>query len=159
VKNLNIEKELQEYRQNLSKLKYLRKELSDLISPEFFPDSVSYYNSPVFNKPLLSETNKFNSITENAGLKLQAVNKKLEEKQRRLRKEIKDLSGIIYTVDILLESLDNQELFIIKEKYFEGAQWFLVAINYQKIYGQPISPRTLKAKKTIAIKKMERVMR
>ena len=114
MKNLNIEKELQEYRQNLSKLKYLRKEVISLMSPEFFPDSVSYYSSPVFDQPLLSESNKFHSITEKAGIKLEKVNKKIQEKIDRIKKEIRVLQDKIQTVDILLECLDNQELFILQ---------------------------------------------
>lgn len=156
---MNIEKELFEYRQNLSRLKYFRKELLSLMSPEFFPDSVSYYSSPVFDNPIISETNKFHSITENAGIKLEKVNKKIEEKKDRIKKDIRVLQDRIQTVDILLESLDDQENFILKNFYISGLQWFLVAIQYQKTYGQPISVQHLKSKRTIAIKKMEGIMR
>lgn len=156
---MNIEKELQEYRQNLSRLKYFRKELLSLMSPKFFPDSVSYYSSPVFDNPIISEINKFHSITENAGIKLEKVNKKIEEKKDRIKKDIRLLQDRIQTLEILLESLNNQEEFIIKTFYFNGLQWFLVAIEYQKKYGQPISTQQLKTRRTAAIKKMEGIMR
>lgn len=156
---MNIEKELQEYRQNLSRLKYFRKELLSLMSPEFFPDSVSYYSSPVFDNPIISETNKFHSITESAGIKLEKVNKKIEEKKDRIKKDIRLLQDRIQTVDILLECLSEEEKFIINSFYFLGLRWSLVESRYYKEYTEPKSTQQLKNKRTIAIKKMEGIMK
>ncbi|MBP8084507.1 MAG: hypothetical protein KAZ87_15015 [Spirochaetes bacterium] len=156
---MNIEKQLQEYKENYTRLKYLRKELLLLMSPEFFPDSVSYYSSPVFENDVKQNINKFHSITENAGIKLETVNKKIQEKIDRLKKEIMIIQNRIQTVDILLESLSEEEGFIIKCFYFLGLRWSLVEGRYHKEYGQFKSAQQLKCKRTTALKKMERVMR
>jgi len=155
---MNVEKELQQYRFNISRVKFLEKELFKLSSPNFIADSVNYYNSPIFNNPQITETNKFYSITESAGIKSAKLSPKIEKIKDKINKEIRELKDKIQTINILLEALDNQESFIIKAFYIEGLSWFLIILEYQKEFGNNISSDTLKRKRKYGLEKMRKIL-
>ena len=153
---MNIEKLLRDYRKNQGKLKILRDD-AEKIEEELrliIHDSVKYMSNSALSHVPFSVTNKFKSLTEDAGIKSANCTEELRTLLEKVRKDISDTERIVLFTETVLNILGDEERFIVENLYVNNYQKYYIPNLYRDKFQQPISMKTIWNKKAIAFEKI-----
>lgn len=169
----NIEKRLQEYRENKAMLMFKQREIEAIEQELEFCNQVYFENeseaiegmqmSAVTIKPdVISPTNKISSATENtaANYRMEARHENnfdvfpLKKRKEKLEKESISLKESVDTVEILMTILGSKEKFVVNRKYFREYTITEIVTMFAKTYGYG-SKTTVERIIDEALKKMD----
>lgn len=154
---MNIEQLLRNYRANTGKLKILEDNKSKIEEElrQAIPDSVKYMGSPVLSLVPFSVTNKFKSLTEDAGIQSKEYKSELQDILAKTNNDIIYLKRVVLLTETLLGILGDEERFILENLYINNYQKYYIPNLYKEKFQQPISMRTIWNKKDRAFEKIE----
>ena len=128
-----VKEKLYAYTYNLERSKQIKQQLADLWS-NCGLSGISY------DSPRLSESYKFNSMTENSALMYETT-------YDRLMTELKKVTEQLKLIDEAMKDLDEMDKQLIELRYFSNMRWFDVssAMGQSEAYTRnKLNPRVLK---------------
>lgn len=110
-----------------------------------------------------SQTNKFNSVTENTMLHYKDEAPEIDiidikSKINALKAEIEPLDKDVKRVNTFLSGLSKEEFLVINERYIYNQKWEYVSNAYYESFHQPRHIETLKNIRNEAFNKMGRMI-
>ena len=159
---MNIELMLKCYRANKARLDLLKLEEGKIMRELVELEGYNGASAVDTSREAISKTNKFSSVVENEVVSRENNCGEIQG----LKSSLKEINDNIFTVmyeigqvDALIDSLTDEQRFIVDCFFRRGFIWRLVAEEYRKEFGENMEKRTLQSIKKRAMLQMEELVK
>ena len=130
-----IDKMLNNYKKNIASIEMLKIKINQWqeILTKDIQEIDSIYSKPKSENLGIQKTRKLNPI-ENMYIRVEDQKEKIKEWIKESEDKIKKLTEETKIVEILLDSLEEETIFIIKEKHFEKKKWNIITYQFNNKY-------------------------
>ena len=130
-----IDKMLNNYKKNIASIEMLKIKINQWqeILTKDIQEINSIYSKPKSENLGIQKTRILNPI-ENMYIRVEDQKEKIKEWIKESEDKIKKLTEETKIVEILLDSLEEETIFIIKEKHFEKKKWNIITYQFNNKY-------------------------
>ena len=130
-----IDKMLNNYKKNIASIEMLKIKINQWqeILTKDIQEIDSIYSKPKSENLGIQKTRILNPI-ENMYIRVEDQKEKIKEWIKESEDKIKKLTEETKIVEILLDSLEEETIFIIKEKHFEKKKWNIITYQFNSKY-------------------------